>query len=114
MASTRSRLSEAWATRLMCSGRHSGDKPQGNLDISFRESLLRGGDSGNTALTPGVSAESLLLLAASGAQDELTMPPEDERDRFPNLSAQELELLKRWIDDGAPWPEGVELTSGRY
>ena len=71
-------------------------------------------DSGVAALTAGRSAESLLFLAAAGSEDGLNMPPEDEREKFPALTAEELDVLKRWIDAGAVWPEGVKLKSGGY
>src|SRR5262249_2947259 len=37
------------------------------------------------------------------------MPPKGER-----LSAKQVELLKRWIDQGAPWPEKAEVRHWAY
>ncbi len=74
--------------------------------------LLRGGDLGD-ALSPGLSHESLLLSAASSSEVGLMMPPRDKRDTFAALSAEELELLKQWIDAGAAWPKDVKLKKRR-
>lgn len=97
-----------------CVGCHSGDEPSSNLVMTNRDSLLKGGDSGVAALSPGLSDESLLLTAAIGSADGLTMPPEDDREKFPALETDELAILKKWIDDGAAWPKGVELKSPAY
>jgi hypothetical protein len=42
-----------------CAGCHGGDEPAGELDLSTRESALRGGDSG-AAVLPGDPAASPL------------------------------------------------------
>jgi hypothetical protein len=34
----------------------------------------------------------------------MEMPPVDSRDKYPSLSADELALLRGWIDQGARWP----------
>lgn len=97
-----------------CVGCHSGDEPQGTLAMTELAPLLRGGETGVAAIVPGVSAESLMFIAAAGTHDELHMPPLDERQKFPPLSAEEVGLLKRWIDAGASWPQGVKLKPASY
>ena len=56
--------------------------------------MLRGGKSG-PAIVPGKPGESLLLQKVSG--EEPAMPLAGDR-----LSAAEVDLLRRWIADGAP------------
>ena len=41
-----------------------------------------------------------MILAVAGVDEEKVMPPKGER-----LNAQQIGMLRRWIDDGAPWPE---------
>ena len=97
-----------------CLGCHSGDEPQGTLAMTELAPLLQGGETGAAAIVPGVSDESLMFIAAAGTSDELHMPPIEERNKFPPLSAEELGILKRWIDAGAPWPQGVKLKPATY
>ena len=61
-----------------------------------RETLLTGGSRG-PAVLPGKAPSSLLFQAASHL-GELKMPPDK-----PPLPPQDLEILRQWIDEGAPW-----------
>ncbi len=91
-----------------CYGCH-GDDPEdmkGELDVRSRAALLNGGESEEPAIVPGDPAASLLYQAV--AWDGLEMPPK-ETDR---LSASEVELFRRWIAAGAPWPD--EATQQRH
>ena len=73
-----------------CHG-ESGVK-EGNLDLRLKRFIVAGGDSGN-ALTAHNSAESLLVERIEAGE----MPPEDK-----SLPADDLALIKKWIDQGAP------------
>ncbi len=53
---------------------------------------------------PGKSAESQLFRFVSGLEKDTPMPPKSK------LSSAELETLKRWIDEGANWPDGVDVA----
>jgi ankyrin repeat protein len=94
-----------------CVACHSGPKPRGFFRVDSRDALLNGGASGEAAVVPGHSEKSPLLDYVSGKVPESEMPPRAERDRFPALSADEVALLRAWIDQGAEWPTGVLLTS---
>ena len=74
------------------------------LDLRARESMLKGGGKG-PALVPGNAEESLLFLAASH-RGELKMPPGK-----PALSAHDLDALRVWIDEGAPWDSTVSAAA---
>ena len=80
-----------------CSSCHGASQLSG-LDLRQRAAMLRGGRRG-PALVPGRAGESLLYLAVSH-RGELKMPPGDT-----SLTATDIEALKRWIDEGAPWPD---------
>jgi hypothetical protein len=71
---------------------HSGSQPKGELDLSSRTSLLRGGQTG-PVVVQGKSAESVLFQYVHDRK----MPPKDP------LSEKEVELLRRWIDGGVVW-----------
>lgn len=78
--------------RHKCLSCHSGKKPKGNLDLTTREKLLHGGDSGAVVVS-GKSGESLLY---EHVRDEV-MPPKDP------LTVAEIEALRQWIDAGLSW-----------
>src|SRR4051794_24327461 len=93
-----------------CAGCHGGEKPRGLFRVDGREALLRGGASGEPAIVPGRSEESPLVAYVSGKVLDEEMPPRAQRERFPALRADEVALLRAWIDQGAEWPKGVSLA----
>ncbi|MEO2021643.1 MAG: DUF1553 domain-containing protein [Pirellulaceae bacterium] len=86
-----------------CLGCHRGDKPKGGLDLSRRQHLLRGGESG-PAIVSGKPAESLLIDYVSGETPEM---PKNTRP----LSSDQVKILSRWIQAGAHWPANFILES---
>lgn len=94
-----------------CSACHGQDQALtlGGLDLTSRDGMLRGGQSGQPALVPGDADASLLVEAVSGKRPNLIMPPK-ENDR---LTADEVDRIKEWIRLGAPWPEASELVEIR-
>src|SRR5689334_24782050 len=87
-----------------CFGCHNSQTAQGKLDLTTRESALRGGERGH-AIVPGNAGESLVYQFAS-QQVRPFMPPAGER-----LSPQELKAVAGWIDAGARWQDASLFTS---
>lgn len=87
-----------------CVSCHSSDDTQGELLLDTFEGLLHGGEHG-AILTPGEPNSSRMLLMASGKL-EPKMPPDDQ----PGLTEAELELLSRWISEGAAGPTGAATS----
>jgi hypothetical protein len=69
-----------------------GEKLKGRLDLRLRRLIAQGGKSG-PALVPGKRAESLLQKRLDSAE----MPPGKKK-----LTAQQVDLIGRWIAAGAP------------
>jgi hypothetical protein len=84
-----------------CNHCHGADEQEGQLRLDARAIVMRGGQSG-PLLEVGRSAESLLIHRVAGFGSEPRMPADDEP-----LSADEIGLLRAWIDQGAKWPDGV-------
>ena len=81
-----------------------GDKPdeiEGDFVIHDLESALAGGESGLPALVPGDAEGSLIYQAITWTDPEYEMPPK-ENDR---LNDKQIQLVRQWIDAGAPWPD---------
>ncbi len=78
---------------------HQGTDPSGGLSLTSREGLVAGGDSGD-ALDVHHPTDSYLSERIRSGE----MPPE-KQGRSQKLADSEIELLGRWIDDGAKWPE---------
>lgn len=78
---------------------HSAKKVSAQLRLDNQKLALKGGVSG-AVIVPGQSAASRLLHRVSGQGDEARMPLNGEP-----LTTAQIELLRRWIDQGAPWPD---------
>lgn len=78
----------------------NADTREAELDLSRRDSMLRGGSSGAKVLVPGNANASLLYVAVTWQRDDLQMPPK-ENDR---LTQEQTWWIRDWIDAGAPWP----------
>jgi len=84
-----------------CFACHGPDEAarQAELRLDLAEEALRD-RGGYAAVVPGAAARSELYLRISDPDD--AMPPGDSGK---SLSAAEIELLRRWIDQGATWEE---------
>ena len=83
-----------------CVDCHGPEKQKGGFRLDLKEAALEGGDSGK-AIVPGKSGQSKIVDLITGKDPEEIMPPKGER-----LSAEEVAAIKRWIDQGAHWPDG--------
>ena len=77
-----------------CQGCHHPGDPNGGLIVTTYTDLKQGGMAGDMTIIPGKPDDSLLIELISG--DEPAMPQNMEP-----LSAEEVELLRRWILEGA-------------
>ncbi len=68
---------------------------------------MKGGTSGKSIVV-GKGAESLLVHRLKGLGDEERMPLKKEA-----LSAEQIALFERWIDEGADWPASADDPSAK-
>lgn len=97
--------------RQKCLACHSASEKQGDLVLESAAQMQKGGDSG-PAIVPGKSNESLLLKLASHRQEPFMPPPKNDV-AAANLTAEELGLLRLWIDQGAAGGAGGGPLSPR-
>jgi len=82
--------------REHCQGCHQPAKAKGELDLTSFAALAVGGGEGS-AIIPGDPDGSLLLEMVTPFDD---LPPDMPEDR-PPLSADTIEILRRWVAEGA-------------
>ena len=82
---------------------HNATDKTGGLDLTSRESLLKGGESGEV-VTPGKPDLSLLIEKILAGE----MPPKKQGKARP-LPPAEAARLRTWVAEGATWPDGRRL-----
>lgn len=83
--------------RQHCIECHGAEKQQGGYRLDRRSSALSG--AMRRVIAPGSSAGSVLYQRITGVG--APMPPEEP------LAPEEIETLRRWIDEGAAWPDAL-------
>ena len=86
---------------------HGPEKPKSQFRLDNRKSALKGGDEGVDIL-PGNSAKSPLIHYVSYLVEDMEMPPID---RGKQLTAEQVSLLRAWIDQGAVWDSAMLTNS---
>jgi mono/diheme cytochrome c family protein len=86
-----------------CVACHAGKNDDGGYQVSTRESVLAGGDSG-PSVVEGNSAESLLIHLVAQQDPDRIMPA-----KGPKLTAAQVGVLRAWIDQGLKWEEGFVI-----
>ena len=79
---------------------HGPEKQKGGLRLDQKTAVMTGGESGEPAVKPGKSGESSLIKLITSTDPDVFMPPKGDR-----LKQEQIELLKRWIDNGAHFPQ---------
>lgn len=81
---------------------HGPEKQKNGYRVDVKSIALKGGDTHGVAIIPGKSAESPLIHFVAGLDEDMLMPPKGGR-----LTAEQIGLLRAWIDQGAPWPDSA-------
>lgn len=90
--------------RDKCLRCHNATETNGSLNLTTREGILEGGDSG-PALVEGQAEDSLLLSAIR--YDAFEMPPTGK------LSDAQIRTIQIWLHQGMPWsPDETTLDPG--
>ena len=88
-----------------CAKCHTNGTYKGGLSMDTREELVK-----SQAVVPGKSAMSDLHARVTSKDDEQRMPPPKANP----LSAKEVAVLAKWIDDGLPWEPGFTFKPAAY
>ncbi|MBC7817890.1 MAG: DUF1549 domain-containing protein, partial [Planctomycetaceae bacterium] len=80
-----------------CQSCHGDKKQEGGLQLTSRELLMKGGETGRV-IVPSQPEESLLI----GAVEYLHEPKMPPKQKLPDA---DIARLRRWVAMGVPWPE---------
>src|SRR5262245_29248401 len=85
---------------------HGPEKVKGKLRLDSKEGFLKGSENG-PVFVAGKADESKLY--------KLVNQPKSSEDRMPNegdpLTKPQIEIIQKWINEGAKWPDGLVLKS---
>ena len=83
---------------------HAKGKDKGGFSLETRDTFLKGGDTGPGAEL-GKSGKSNIVELVAGLDPDSIMPKKGSR-----WTAEQIGLLRAWIDQGAPWPKGITFA----
>lgn len=84
---------------------HNPAKTKGKLQMHTAAALLKGGENGAILVAGQPDQSELVKRVSLHKADDDVMPPKSD-----GLPAEQVAILKQWIVEGAPWPNGVTLT----
>jgi hypothetical protein len=87
---------------------HDAAKHKGGMRLDSKLTAFVGGDSGDPSILPHDPDKSKIIQLVRGDDPKLVMPPKGKGDP---LTAQQIDLLVRWVKQGAFWPDGVDHAS---
>src|SRR6476620_2712881 len=82
-----------------CYSCHGDKKQQSGFRLDRKADAFKGAEIAKPIM-PGKSAESPLIHYVAGVDEDVKMPPEGDM-----LTAEQVGILRAWIDQGANWPE---------
>jgi uncharacterized membrane protein len=84
-----------------CKSCHNDQKTKGQLNMSTIEKIKKGGKNGQLWVVNDTLNSHILKRAYLDLEDKKHMPPKGK----PQLTAQELLILKKWIQEGAKYDQ---------
>ena len=84
---------------------HADKKQKSGLRLDIKSEALKGGDNHAPDIVPGRAGDSPLIHFITTTDEDEIMPPNGKR-----LPPAEIDMLTRWITEGAVWPDGVDLA----
>ena len=87
-----------------CAECHTNGTYKGSFSMDTRETMLK-----SEAIVSGKSGESELVERITSDEPDFRMPQKGDR-----LTTKEVELIKKWIDEGLSWEIGFTFKSSEY
>jgi len=86
--------------KASCANCHGASKPRSGYSVLTATSILKDA-KGRSMIVPGKSTKSMMVLFAADLVPRKEMPPLEDRDSNPALTAEQIGILRAWIDQGA-------------
>ncbi|MFT4549383.1 MAG: cytochrome c553 [Verrucomicrobiales bacterium] len=84
---------------------HGEEKQKSGLRLDLRSGAFNSGEYHQPTIVPEKADASNLIRFVRGDDEEIRMPPKGDA-----LTKDEIAKLTAWIDQGAVWPEGIDLV----
>lgn len=91
-----------------CVSCHNEDKAKGDWIITTRKEAFESGENAPNIVPFDTKKSAIYSLTTLEADDDDLMPPKKSGGPLPK---EDITYLKLWIEQGAPWPEGLKLTA---
>ncbi|MFT4586835.1 MAG: formylglycine-generating enzyme required for sulfatase activity/mono [Candidatus Binatia bacterium] len=90
-----------------CVACHRDDaKQEGGFSMTTFETTMKSGDNGPNLVPFDPEGSYLYKSMTLGVDEDDVMPPK-AKDR---VSQKEIDTIRRWVEQGAKWPEGLKLS----
>jgi mono/diheme cytochrome c family protein len=89
--------------KTSCVSCHGAEKQKGGYRLDSRAAAFRGGETYTAPILAGESSASPLVHLVAGLVADSKMPAKGDP-----LSADQIGLIRAWIDQGAAWPESTQ------
>ncbi len=90
-----------------CNSCHNNQKSKGGLNLSSLQGIAQGGKSGPLFIKGDSVHSKIIQVLTLPINHKKHMPPQDK----PQLSVQELTLIKHWLAEGAKLDERIDKIS---
>jgi hypothetical protein len=87
-----------------CHECHGEKKQKSGLRLDIKSEAFKGGDNHSPDIIVGKAKDSPLIHFITTDDEDELMPPKGK------LSSADIETLTRWVNEGAVWPDGVDLA----
>ncbi|WP_153556263.1 PSD1 and planctomycete cytochrome C domain-containing protein [Roseimaritima sediminicola] len=84
---------------------HGEQRQRSGLRLDIKSEAFKGGDGWGESLIAGDPEESPLMQLVTADDRDMRMPPGKD-----GLPPEAIAVLRRWIAEGAHWPDGVDLA----
>lgn len=93
--------------KTSCFKCHGPEKQKGKYRMDTREGAFKETSDHGPAIIAGNSEKSAIILMVANQIDEMLMPPPGGKPGESDpLTAEQIGILRAWIDQGAIWPDG--------
>ena len=92
---------------LNCVSCHRNGNADGGYRMDLKEQAFTSGDNAPNLIAFNAEKSAVHFLTVLDKDDDDLMPPANKGGPLPK---EQTDLLRMWIEQGAPWPDGVELA----